>query len=643
MPSKTLKIRPGSEQHKRLMKRLASRIALADKVHVNQAEKWRKAEERILAYVPESTIDSIRRSRRENSGRQDYTTIQVPYSYAIVMTAHTYLTSVFFARTPVHQFAGRHGEGEMNIQALEALIAYQVEIGRMLGPYYVWVYDILKYGAGILGEYWDDEMIQYSHIIDGPNGSTLDTWQVPGYSGHRVYNVSPTKFKHDPRVSLSDFQKGEFVIVEEEWAWNTLLRQENQGYITNLDAVTSNSRMEPRGSDLGSSILERPLENTNFDTGDDRPGERKSHPAVVFGQRIYVDLVPKDWGLSSSEYPEKWCFSITQDQKVILGAYPLGFIHGQFPFTVGEVEIEAYGRFNRGFPEIMEPIQTTIDWLINSHFFNVRAALNNQFVVDPSRVILKDAEKAGPGLMFRLRPEAYGTDPNTAIRQLPVADVTAAHMADVGGMFSIGERVLGVNDQLMGLLESGGRKTATEVRTATGFGVNRLKTIAEYISITAFGPHAQRLVQGSQQYYDGSKKFQIVGDTAQFANERFVDVDPAAIAGFYNFIPVDGTLPVDRFALATIWKEIMSQVYQIPQLAAGLDWIKMIGYISQILGVKNFNQFKLQVVPDQMLDPAAAAGNVVPITAAGAPPGSPGPANAGALAGVYGATSRATG
>jgi hypothetical protein len=82
----------------------------------------------------------------------------------LLMSAHTYWTSVFFGRTPIHQYSGRHGETEMQVQALEALIDYQVEVGRFTGPYYVWFYDAGKYGMGILGEYWDVEKVAYGQL-----------------------------------------------------------------------------------------------------------------------------------------------------------------------------------------------------------------------------------------------------------------------------------------------------------------------------------------------------------------------------------------------------------------------------------------------------------------------------------------------
>jgi hypothetical protein len=180
-------------------------------------------------------------------------------------------------------------------------------------------------------------------------------------------------------------------------------------------------------------------------------------------------------------------------------------------------------------------------------------------------------------------------------------------------MQAIGERTLGVNDQIMGAMPSGGRKTATEVRTSTGFGVNRLKTTSEYMSATGFSEHAAKLVSNSQQYYDIVKKFRIVGTLAQEAGVKFLLVTPDAIAGQYDFVPVDGTLPIDRYAQANLWKELLAAMSQVPQVMLQYDLGRIFAWVATIAGLKNINQFKIQVMPDQELQQQAGLGNVVPL------------------------------
>lgn len=630
----TLKIAKDSPLHRKICSMLQSRILMAQRDRTEQEEIWRKAEERTLAYLPEQEADAVRRNRRDVEGKPTYTTIMLPYSYALLMSAHTYWTSVFFGRSPIHQYSGRHGETEMQVQALEALIDYQVEVGRLLGPYYIWFYDAGKYGVGILGEYWEVEKIAYGSLVEMPDPITgkpalyQATNEVVGYQGNKAYNVNPFDFWRDPRVTMKNFQSGEFCIVLKRMIWNDVQRRAAAGFYMNMEHVKEHATA--RHPDNNSSQLKRPnwaaaQLTTDWDPDGKNPDTR--HPAGVFAYEAYVDLIPKEWGVGPESFPQKWCFTITEDFGLLIGASPLGNMHGRFPFSVIEPEVEGYAMESRGIPEIVAPIQNTMDWLINSHFYNVRASLNNQFIVDPSKLVLKDVEKGEPGFIWRLRPEAFGTDIRSMFHQIPVTDVTRTNMQDLQQMFGLGERTLGINDQIMGVLNTGGRKTATEIRTAAGFGTNRLKTNTEYMSAMGFSHHSAKLVQNSQQFYDTQLKLRIVGDLATAAGPGFLMVTPETISGFFNFVPVDGALPIDRAAQANLWKDMMSNLRMMPpQVAMGFDWVKIFTWVGSLAGLKNINQFKIQVMPDAALAGQAQQGNVIPMPGAspprlGPPPG----------------------
>lgn len=608
MPGMTRDLAKGSPLHQKILAMLTTRIRFAERSRSKQVDKWQKAEELALAYVHESEIDAARRSDREQKGNPRYTTIQLPYSYALIMAAHTYLTSVFFSRSPVHQFAGRHGEGEMQVQAVEALISYQTEVGQLLVPYYIWMYDQLKYGVGIINTYWQDEVIQFSNILEQIDPMTQkrtvvqEQMQISGYRGNKIANVSPFDFFHDPRFPLYRFQEGEFCARRFVLGWNEVVRRRNQKYYMNTQFITS--RFAPSQLiNMGSSALDRP----------EIPGfvldaEDQGHPMAFYAYEVYVDLIQSEWGLGDSNYPEKWVFTVTADLSLIIGAQPHGAAHGKFPFDVGTTEIEGYGLWPRGLPEITLGIQNTLDWLINQHFYNVRASMNNQFIIDPSKVVIRDAEDGGPGFIYRLRPEAYGSDIRTFFYQIPVQDMTKGHVGDMSTMFDLGEKITGINEQMFGSLAQGGRKTATEVRTSTGFGVNRQKTIAEWVSALSMSPHAQKLVQHSQQWFDDDFKLRIMGSLAADAT-RFLQVTPDAISGFYDLVPIDGTLPIDRMAMSNLWMQFLGQLRNLPQLMQQLDLWKLFAYIGNLAGIRNIQQFRIQV-----MQPGQQPGsNVIPM------------------------------
>lgn len=618
MPGLTLTVKPSSQLHAAILDEVRARVRFSKDRLIGQHAKWRKDEETAIAYIKETDINATRRRARED-GKPQYTTISVPYSYGILMASHTYWTTVFLGRSPVFQYQGRHGESTQQVQAIEALMDYQLQIGGQLVPLYLWLMDMGKYGIGIIGDFWEERDEIISQITEVPKtfaGIPLGdatvkkrtTIRVPGYHGNRLYNIRPLDWFPDPRVPLHKFQDGEFVAVYNEIGWNSVLRRADAGLYINIDKLEANqTTISNREQGSNAVVLPDDMGGTNLegfiDTG------RAVEVAKVY--ECYVELVPSKWKLGKSTLPEKWVFTVTSDFELVIGAQPLGAMHNKFPMQVIELEPEAYALANRGIPDILRPVQETIDWLINTHFFNIRKALNDQFIVDPSRIIMKDVENPLPGGIIRLKPAGYGTDPSMAMKQLAVVDLTGTHMNDIKAMIDVGQRAIGVNDQILGVLASTGRKTATEVRGASAFGINRLKTISEYASAMGFNPLSMQMVQNSQQYYDLDRKFRIVGDLAVEAGEQFMQVTPETIAGFYDFVPVDGTLPADRFAQANLWKELLAQMRNYPQVAQKYDIARIFAWVAQLAGLKNINQFKIQMGDPELLGREAERGNVV--------------------------------
>lgn len=632
MPSLSLTIPNESDQARKILSEIRGRVRASNKKMRDYEDKWKAAEESVLAYLPEREVDARRRAAREN-GLPQYTTIQIPYSYAVLMSAHTYFCSVFMARNPVFGFTGRHGEPSQSVQAIEALLDYQVIVGQLLGPLYTWMYDAGKYGLGIVGSFWEtrEEVIVevssqpkidpvFGEPVMQANGQPVlekikTSRRVPRYKGNALYNIQPWDFIFDTSFPVRDYQRGEYCGVRRTLSYNECKRRQVMGYYINLDKLSKGSSARAdEAMTQGSSELNRP-EATDSWAYDPEFTDSfgKDRPSLVKIYEMYIEIIPKEWGLGESDFPEKWVITVTEDFKTLLGVQPHGAYHCKYPFHVLVTEPEGYGLIPRGMPETLQPIQNTIDWLINSHFYNVRAALNNKFVVDPSKVVMKDVLDPLPGGIVRLKPGAYGTDTKSVMTQLPIMDVTRTHLQDLQMMYGMGERTVGVNDQIMGMLNTSGRKTATEIRTSTSFGVNRLKTIAEFFSATGWAPMSQVLLTNTQQYYDETQKFRIAGDLAMSAGQNFMMVSPENIIGSFDFVPVDGALPVDKFALANMWREMMVQVRQMPDVAMQYDFGRMFEWVAQLAGMKNITQFRVEVMPDPLLLQQAKMGNAIPM------------------------------
>ena len=612
-----LKIRFSSDRHKSILSAIINRFDRSKDKMEEMYEGFKDRENQFLAYMPERYLDAKRRVDREENGNPQYTTITVPFSYSQLMTAHTYWTSVFLSRTPIFQFTGRHGETVDQEMGVEALIDYQLQQAKMVVPLTNWLLDPGKYGFGVVGHYWMEEEKVVSRIVEKPitiagfaiagkSRKVREILKIPGYKGNKVFNVSPRNFFPDPSVPLSRLQEGEFCARTTTVSWNTIVRRAEQGTYFNLDELKRmNSSTRNRDMEEGSEQMEWPEPETEHQHVD--PEDMNSQELL----EMTVELIPREWKVGSSSFPEKWVFTVANEE-LIIGAQPLGALHDEFPFDVVEYEPEAYALFNRGMLETIDPLNDVMTWLVNSHMYNVRQTLNNQFIGDPSRISMGDLKNPEPGFIARVKPAGYGQDVRTMFSQIPVTDITGNNIKDMQLMERMIQQVTGVTDNIMGMVNPGGRKTATEVRTSSSAGANRLKTQAEYFSAMGWSELAKKMLSNTQQRYDEEQKFRIVGDLVENA-DPFVNVTPEKIAGAYDFVPVDGTLPVDRFAQANLWRQIFADLRQFPQLQAEFDMARVFSYVAKLAGAKNFDRFKVQTMPDEQVQDQVQRGNLVPV------------------------------
>jgi len=616
-------LRPETQLHKRIIDAVKRRRDLSVRTTEKKHSAWNEAEKLHSGYLYESE-----RAARVKQGRKfavtDYTTINVSSSYATTMAMHTYWTSVFLARNPAFQLTARHGESEMQIQAMEALMDYQLMVGRQLVPYYVWLLDVGKFGVGFIGNYWDEKYAISSHFEDIPQ--TYLGIPIPGktrraritdrllqYSGSSLFNIRPYDMRIDPRIDLQNYQQGEFMGRKGTLSWMQFVQGVADGKYFNQEALEKRrlSKWNHTENQVGNQMY--PESDLSASTAD----MDMMHTDNMEFEEMVITIQPDKWHLGKTSYPEKWIFTVIEDE-VCIRCRPLGCHHGMFPYSVLEYEMDGGLLFKRGVHEVLGPMEETLNWLVNTHFFNTRRILNDNIIVDPSRVVMKDFMNNKPGKMVRLKPSAYGEDPNSVYSQMKVVDVTNQHLADMRIIDDLAHKLVGVNDNIMGTVHPGGRKTATEIRTSSGFGINRLKTNSEWFSASGWQDNASMMIANTQQYYDDEREFKIAGELSAELRKRIIT--PEDIAGQYDFVPVDGTLPIDRFAQANLWKELFQALAGMQEagIDTGFDLSKIFSYTAQLAGAKNINQFKVQVLPDEELQDGIQRGNIRPIPGGGA-------------------------
>jgi hypothetical protein len=630
-------LKPKSKKHDQVLDYLMTRLDRSERAMQRFHPRWNVNELKMQAYITLPKYEQLLKNMNKQGRPPKNVSIIIPTSYATVATITTFMTHAFVGRRPVFQ-AGTYDDKWMpNARNLELVNQYNLDHNRFVRACAQANQDWQIYGVSAYRLGWTKEMRMRTRrrpverlSYDGtPVRAGMETLRelTRVYEGNTVVPVDPYTFFPDPSVPMHLVaEKGEFVFWRTFEGKHQLLKDEADGILKWVNAAATNLGA---GRWNSSSSRGASLRSVAYD-GEPHP-EEGDYPARIGGRagikdRYVVDqgtveIIPRELGLGNETRPEKWLFTIlNQDQ--IVQAEPFISDHGLHPVAVAEPGVQGYGLGNPGTIDYTGPLQDAISWLFNSHMDNVRKVINDSLVVDPKMIVMKDLkpEENEVHRIIRLKESMLGSDVKQAIYQLPVQDVTRGHIADIQVLFGINERITGVSDNMMGFQDLGGRKTATEVRTAAGAASSRLAHTNRLVSAQQMVPLAEMMTLNNQQYLSDDFFIMITGEEGAKAPIR---VSPEMIVGDFYFPQHDGTLPLDRVALLDVWKEIMTLILGSPVLQQSHELPRVFEYVADLGGARNIETMRRAQVPsntpvmpqpDGAVEDQARRGNLVPIT-----------------------------
>ncbi len=607
------RLRPGSDLHARVLTHLRDRIKMSERAMSQFYDRWRWNERRLQAYITLPKYEQLLKQMTDAGEPPKIVSLVLPYSFATQSTIVTYLIHTFAGRKPMFTVGTRQKAATQNAENMERVLQYNSEHTRLVKELYKFLNDSQTYGLGVLKSAWKNikatrtvrersqPLVLFGQSFPGEISMSRQEKLI--YSGNEIQSVDPFLFFPDPRVPMTEVnRRGEYVFWREFVGRHALKKEEAAGKFAWIDQAGNLPRDKDTDSDRSLRAGGDSTPGTN-----DRSVVSSSYYKIDQGS---VEIIPAELGLGESRRVEKWIFAIANDTQIIQ-AEPANFDHDMHPVCVSEPLTQGYGFGNLGMSDYLGPFQDGMSWLVNTHIYNVRASLNNMFVVDPMKIEMQDLNQPEPGKLIRLKQSALGEDVRTAITQLQVTDVTRNHLSgDLGTFFAIGEKMSAINENMMGVQASSGRKTATEVRVSSEAGVSRLAAMARLISAQALVDLAEQMCINIQQFMVPEFEITLLGQDP----EDQITIDQGMLVGDFHFPVHDGTLPLDKIAMVDVWKELLIGVSQNPILSQRFDIVKMFKWAAELAGARNIESFEIQVKPDEQVLNALGKGQMVPMS-----------------------------
>lgn len=641
-------LHPSSETHRDLLHMIIQCARDSKPVLDGVKPEWKKIDYMMTAFVP---LDE-QEAREKAKDWRDPVNLVIPASYASRETHLTYLWSSFI-KDPIHKYKG-HGKDRVAAMLLELVVQKQASLFQHALAIDAWMKDGLTYGIGAIHISWAKhrvrrtlrtEVDQLLHEALKGTGSKAQIGDIirhleerVAYEGNKLTPIDPYRLLLDPGVTPETFQDGEFIGWLEETNLSRLKRDEKdpEMRLFNIDAVRKLHHGGGAKSQFWTEDTGRNTRNMTEMAGEGMD-QRIKHPVHLI--RLYVDLIPEEWGLSDETAPEKWEFTVAGDE-IIIQAGPLGMDHGQYPIVINAPNADGHSVVPVSHMATTYGIQQSIDKLMVSHIINTIRAANIELLFDPKMVFMEDLKATGPRLI-RIKRNAFNGEPlQNYVQQLQIGNVTQGNVASASVLMDILKTGQGTTDITMGDMSSmPERPTSQGLGMAQNASLSRLQRVAQKIGIQGMGPLAYQMAHNTIQLMDENVFVDMGGRNDKSLRtaygvlegvEQEMEVSPYDLDCYFDVVPHDGSLPDKENVMA--WTEIMKTLLAAPgaseEITQRSDIFKVFMHWAKLAGAGDLNEFvregganfQPQVVPDgpgSAFEQQVQAGNLVPVQGLG--------------------------
>ena len=565
-----LNLDPRGKLHKKILGKIMPYAHEAAGNISTRFGSWNEIDRTLTAYIP---ADDAELKVMYNDPRKP-TSIVFPNTYAIMETIISYLMDAFY-QDPIFRFEGVGPDDIIGAIMLEKVVDLHCAHYKVALDLHTMIRDSLSYGIGFVAPVWKRDLgfrtvMQETPGIFGIGKRKVKTVEEAVlFEGNALENIDPYMALPDPNMPIHKIQDGEFFgWVERSNLSNLLSKEQSDGDYFNVRYLNKINKRTTSIYGYDNSDREKKWSSPRFDRYHTTTGSGSTVRGTGMATRpcdivhLYVKLIPQEWGVGKSEYPEKWLFSVGGDS-VIVRAKPLDLDHNKFPVVTAAPDFDGYSAIPVSRLEMLAGLQKVLDWMFNSHILNARRTMNDQLVYDPYLINSKDINSTDAGKRIRIRQPGWGR-PDIAkgsVFQLPVADVTRGHIADSSFIVQWQQKIGGADDAMMGALRKGGpeRLTSAEYQGTQQGQTSRLGRIARVFGLQAmqdigmmFATHAKQLMS-EEQYVKITGRWQNVllqefGVDKIKAGSGRIKVSPFDILVNYDIKVRDGSVPGGNYS-----------------------------------------------------------------------------------------------
>ena len=549
------------EQERRLVDYVRALMEMShDKISARY-DAWREADRAHDVWVPPEAT-----SFREK--------VVISDTRAVADTVLTYLMAALIGRNPMFQIQELDGRSRRAALGIERLIhqhnrrtAGEARIAQIL-------LDSIRYGFAPTKLTWSSDL-----------DTTLKV------------SIDPRRAFPDPRVAWGDWGDMEFFGMVDYISTSALLRSGKFPKLARYPALRR-SRLSSGGTWSAHRNFRENASGLSVDPTASAPGSGSASGAssALFSTspaRIIDEMwfIVSGYQVNLPAIDQLWLVATIIDEEVVI-RFQLSPNGMSFPLVIGGLYFDRHKTFSQSLYDLTMPLHDLATWLLRSRVDNVQASMSNLIFADPTRVAITDLIDRNPWGVVRTMA---GAPPKDGVYLANVPDVTAGHWNDIAALADLKQRVTAASDAQQGMPSADGIRSATEIARMTQLGSQRLGVLARILSALTIRPMVHAEIANLQDFMSRKETIRIQpSDRAgmEIASDGFLEIDAQSLAGEFEYMVVDGTLPIEPVRSADTWLTMLTVLNQTG-LVMEYDAGRILEEAIRAMGVYDLENYKI--------------------------------------------------
>lgn len=601
----------GMWQEDRLVKHIVDRLRLADVERRTRVDRAQAIDIQMSGVVKLDKEDQKRDRNNKRAKAPQPIKHNLTLTYTQIDDAVTYLMSlfapemnIFVATSTARKQAVAKGlTDEMGRQG--QTLQYYRHLAKMC-------LNALKYNFGGLSCNWEEQTGIVFQPADAASKQLIKT-EGTLWKGNVLRSIDAYNFLFDTAVHPCDLaRKGEYFAEVIPVTPFHIKRMGEQKILFGVERYI-NTIAPVYSSDSGTFYIQPPVvrEPTYLDTqiGVMNWQQILSPGGPAQKSQLGIELVwfttwitPSDFALSDSDNLECWRLCMAQG-KYITSAVHIEDSHGQLPVAIAAPIEDDLMNNQRTYAEQLLPLQHFASFLLNTHVDATRKAIYGITVYDSNLFPGLDLSTEDLiGARIPMKSSATGIDIDKAFRHYDDAPQTDQNVDMVEKIVQLMQKILPTNQaQQVADLE---RATEYQAAATVQASSRRNLKIARIINDQCLS-----VIKFQMMYNMYAKMTSFTYTDAQGQDTEITPQD--LLEAQIEFDVGTGLKGLDRLMQVSIFKDLMSYLFQVKDMNQQVDLLGLLSYVTEIAGFEtDLSQFKIQPPQQQpaVVPPQGGAG-----------------------------------